>query len=163
VNGNFSGDAAGTIRARLKGVMRLASSILLAAATCSAAQAQTVVGGFYRQVDKAPVMYQYSASNYCHVQNEGQMAAFGGFAKVKVVSVLAMRGQQTGDCSWPDGFYRRSNEPAVYRLFDGSICLVVNEQQMAAFGGFKLVKIVKPTSDLARGRGNFARCNARAG
>lgn len=60
-------------------------------------------------------MYQYTANLYCHVQNEAQMAAYGGFSKVQVVR-LKMTGRQTGDCGWPNGFYRRSSEPAVYRL-----------------------------------------------
>lgn len=163
MNDTISGETAGLFRSRVKRVTRLASSILLAAASCSSVQAQTVVGGFYRQADQTPVMYQYSAKNYCHVQNEGQMAAYGGFDMVEVVSVLAMRGRQTGSCAWPDGFYRRSNEPAVYRLFDGSICHVINGEQMAAFGGFDIVTVVKPASDLARGRGEVTECNARAG
>lgn len=35
--------------------------------------------GFYRFEGNPAVFYQYSAANYCHVQNEVQMAAFGGF------------------------------------------------------------------------------------
>jgi hypothetical protein len=34
----------------------------------------------------------------------------------------------------------------------------VNEQQMAAFGGFGLVKVVQPTSELGRGRNQVAPC-----
>jgi len=156
-------DGTGLWRALSKMVVKASGAILLAVAACFAVQAQTAIGGFYRQADQAPVMYQYTATAFCHVQNESQMAAYGGFSKVKVVPLLAMLGRQTGDCGWPDGFYRRSNEPAVYRLFDGAVCHVVNERQMAAFGGFKLVKVVMPTSDLARGRGGIAPCNVRAG
>lgn len=156
-------DGTGLRRALLKVAVNTSGAILLAAAACSAVQAQTVIGGFYRQADQAAVMYQYAPTAFCHVQNEGQMAAYGGFSKVKVVPLLAMLGRQTGECGWPDGFYRRSNEPAVYRLFDGAICHVVNERQMAAFGGFKLVKVVRPASDLARGRGGVTECNVRAG
>ncbi|WP_157096330.1 hypothetical protein [Methylosinus sp. R-45379] len=95
-----------------------------------------------------------------------QMNAYGGFAQVKKVPVLAMVGRQTGDCGWPNGFYRRSNEPAVYRLsgqgvapnIGADICHVVNEQQMAAFGGFRKVVVVEPISDLGRGRRAVTEC-----
>lgn len=135
------------------------------------AQAQTAIGGFYRQSGQPAVLFQYTRDFYCQVQNEGQMAAYGGFSKVTEVPRLAMAGRQTGACSWPNGFYRRSNETAVYRLYGvgvvsgvgADICHVVNEQQMAAFGGFRQVRVVAPTSDLARGRGAVSPCNTRAG
>lgn len=122
----------------------------------------TAAGGFYRQADRTEVMYQYTSSLFCHVQNEAQMAAYGGFSKVQVVPRLQMAGQQTGGCGWPNRFYRRSNEPKVYRLsgpgFGSDICHVVNEQQMAAFGGFGKVTVVPPSSDLGRGRGAVTEC-----
>jgi hypothetical protein len=122
---------------------------------------------FFRQRDQPAVMFQFQADMYCHVQNEDQMAAYGGFGQVRVVPRLQMAGQQTGDCDWPNGFYRRSNAPEVYRLFGGtpglanvggSICHVVNEQQMAAYGGFSQVRVVNPASDLGHGRGEVAPC-----
>ncbi|WPB84931.1 hypothetical protein [Sediminicoccus rosea] len=116
-------------------------------------------------------MFQYTRDRYCHVQSESQMAAYGGFSKVTVVPRLAMMGQQTGTCAWPNGFYRRRNETAVYRLYGvgvvagvgTDICHVVNEQQMGSFGGFQQVRVVQPTADFGRGRGPVSPCNTRAG
>lgn len=145
----------------------LSPALALAALTAGSLSAQaqtTVVGNFYRQADRPAVMYQYRNDLFCHVQNETQMAAYGGFPQVIVVPRMAMRGRQTGTCAWPNGFYRRNNEAAVYRLYEGgAICHVVDGRQMAAFGGFKLVKVVQPNSDLARGRGPVSPCNTRAG
>lgn len=131
----------------------------------SSADAQTAVGGFYRQSNQPAVMYQYTRDRYCQVQNEAQMAVYGGFSKVTTVPRLAMTGQQTGSCGWPDGFLRRSNENAVYRLYGrgADACQVANEAQMAAFGGFQQVRVVPPSSDLARGRSRGPLCNPRAG
>ena len=130
------------------------------------AQAQASAGSFYRQNNAAAVMYQYSGNNFCHVQNEAQMAAYGGFSRVQVVPRLMMAGMQSGTCGWPNGFYRRSDRPEVYRLsgsggipnVGADICHVVNEQQMAAFGGFRLVKVVPPNSDIGRGRRPVTPC-----
>ena len=141
-----------------------AAAFLAVAGT--SASAQTVTGGFYRQSDKPEVMYQFSSGAYCHVQNETQMAAFGGFGVVKVVPKMVMAGKYTGDCGWPNGFYRQSNAPHVFRLYGTTsipnigtdICHVVNEQQMRAFGGFRLVKVIQPTSDLGLGRRAITEC-----
>ncbi|RVT96091.1 hypothetical protein EOD42_13285 [Rhodovarius crocodyli] len=152
---------------------RLASLLLflMLIAPLFGAAAQTQPGNFYRQSDRPAVMYQYTRDYYCQVQNEAQMAAFGGFSKVRQVPRLAMSGQQTGSCGWPNGFFRRSNETVVYRMsgvgvapeFGPDICSVANEAQMAAFGGFGRVRVVPPTSDLARGRRMSGVCNPRAG
>jgi len=145
-----------------------AAAVLISTAAGAGAQAQTAPGGFYRQANQAAVMYQYGPAIFCQVQNEAQMAAYGGFPKVIVVAQLKMAGKQTGSCGWPHGFYRKSNGPAVYRLYGApgsisEICHVINEQQMAAFGGFGQVKIVPPQSDLGRGRAAVTECNSRAG
>jgi hypothetical protein len=134
--------------------------------TAGTALAQGGVGGFFRQADQPAVMFQYTLQTYCHVQNEAQMAAYGGFSRVQVVPRLMMMGRQTGTCGWPNGFYRRSDRPEVYRLsgrgvvpnVGPDICHVVNEQQMAAYGGFRLVKVVPPTSDIGRGRRPVTPC-----
>ncbi len=125
------------------------------------------VVGFFRQSDQPSVYFWYAPNLYCHVQNEDQMAAYGGFSQVRVVPRLAT-GQQTGDCGWTNGFFRRSNEPSVFRLSGSvpsrfnlgeNICHVVNEAQMAAYGGFAQVRVVNPTSDLGRGRGAVTECS----
>lgn len=117
------------------------------------------VGGFYRQRDRPEVMFQFAPLNHCHVENPNQMTAYGGFSRVRDVPRLALRGTSTGECGWPNGFFRRSNEQAVYRLYgDGDFrlgrlaCLVIDPRQMALFGGFRLVATVEPNADLFRGR-----------
>ncbi len=144
-----------------------AVALCAAVSQVTPSEAQAPQLGFFRQSDRPEVMFLYQPALYCHVQNEDQMAAYGGFGQVRVVPRLALPGQQTGDCGWPDGFYRRSNAPEVYRLSGGAaarfrigdaICHVVNEQQMAAFGGFAQVRVINPASDIGRGRGAIAPC-----
>jgi len=117
--------------------------------------------GFYRQQDRPEVYLVYHPGFYCHVQNEDQMNAFGGFGRVQVVSSLSLSGTNTGDCGWSNGFFRRSNQPEVYRMYGSGIpkfnigdsfCHVQNEAQMNAYGGFGQVRVVSPNSDLGRGR-----------
>ena len=123
-------------------------------------------GQFYKQVGQPAVMFQYTDTLWCHVQTPQQMNAYGGFKLQIKVPLLRMVGRQTGDCGWPNGFYRRSNEPAVYRLsgrgvvpnVGPGICRVANERQMAAFGGFRKVMVVEPESELGRGRGPVTVC-----
>jgi hypothetical protein len=117
------------------------------------------IGAFYHQLDRPEVMFQFDALLHCHVQNPSQMAAFGGFSRVRNVPRLALRGTSAGECSWPNGFFRRTNEPAVYRLHGpGALrlgrfaCLVTDPRQMALFGGFRLVAVVEQNSDLFHGR-----------
>jgi len=112
-------------------------------------------GGFLRQGNRQEVLFQYTPSGYCHVQNPAQMNAYGGFGQVRVVPVADPSGRFTGPCPWPNGFYRRSNEQAVYRLFGrgpdgigGRACHVVDPAQMARFGGFGRVTVVEPRSEL---------------
>jgi hypothetical protein len=123
--------------------------------------------GFYRQQNRPEVYLKYRSAFYCHVQNEEQMGAFGGFDKVQVSSSLNLAGKNTGDCGWPNGFFRRSNQPQVYRMYGGGIpefnigdsfCHVANEAQMNAFGGFGQVRVVPPSSDLGRGRAFSGDC-----
>jgi hypothetical protein len=124
--------------------------------------------GFYRQQDRPEVYLVYRSGFYCHVQNDAQMIAFGGFGKVKVVNSLNINGTNTGDCGWPNGFFRRSNQPEVYRMYGGGIpefnigdsfCHVVNEAQMNAYGGFGQVRVVSPGSELGRGRTFTGECS----
>jgi len=120
--------------------------------------------GFYRQVDRPEVYLIFNTGFYCRVQNEDQMKAYGGFRKVLVRNSLNLSGRFTGDCGWPNGFFRRSNQRAVYRMY-GSLgsnsfnigdryCRVRNEAQMERYGGFGVVSVVSPSSSLGRGR-NF--------
>ena len=120
--------------------------------------------GFYRQSNRLEVYLVYRSGFYCHVQNEDQMQAYGGFEKVNVVDNLNLTGTETGECGWPNGFYRRSNQPEVYRMFGNenqafnigsAFCHVVDDAQMSRFGGSQQVQVVSPSSDLGRGR-NFA-------
>jgi len=47
------------------------------------------------------------------------------------------------------GFYRRQNDPTVFKIGAGRTgCVVANEEQMALYGGFGKVRIVDPSTDL---------------
>lgn len=123
-------------------------------------------GRFYQKSGQPAVMFQYTDALWCHVQTPRQMNAYGGFKLVIKVPILKMVGRQTGDCGWPNGFYRRNNEPAVYRLSGASvvpnvgldICHVINPKQMALFGGFGKVVVVEPVADIGRGRRTMTEC-----
>ena len=58
--------------------------------TSRSGRAACVPAKFYRQADKPEVYYQYTSDLYCHVQNESQMAAWGGFNKVQVVKKMGV-------------------------------------------------------------------------
>jgi hypothetical protein len=123
-------------------------------------------GAFYRQYDLPAVAFQFADTLHCIVQNPSQMNAYGGFDRVRIVHRLAMRGDSIGTCGWPNGFYRRSSEPHVYRLFGPGYsglgrraCHVINPAQMALFGGFGRVVTVEPSSDLFRGREQPTECS----
>jgi uncharacterized protein YvpB len=125
----------------------------------SLASASTL--GFYKQQDRPEVYLVYRPGFYCRVQNEDQMNGFGGFGRVQVVNRLSLSGTNTGDCGWSNGFFKRSNQPEVYRMYGSGIpefnigdsfCHVQNETQMTAYGGFGQVRVVAPNSDLGRGR-----------
>jgi hypothetical protein len=125
----------------------------------------TVMGGFYRQQSRPEVVFQFGETLHCVVQNPSQMSAYGGFNRVRVVPRLAMRGNSTGACGWPNGFYHRATDPAVYRLYGSGplrlgrgSCHVVNPPQMERFGGFRLVVEVEQSSDLFRGREQPTEC-----
>lgn len=124
--------------------------------------------GFYRQQDRPEVYLVYRSGFYCHVENRNQMEAFGGFDKIQVVSSLNLNGTNTGDCGWPNGFFRRSNQAEVYRMYGDGIpefnigdryCHVANEAQMIAFGGFGQVRVVSSSSDTGRGRNSTGTCS----
>ena len=127
--------------------------------------------GFYREGNQAAVYLVFrSNGRYCHVQNSDQMNAFGGFGQVRSISSIGSNsssGGFSGDCGFPNGFYRLGNQAAVYRLYGSGIpefnvgnsyCHVANGQQMNAFGGFGQVRSVATTSDLGRGRENTGDC-----
>jgi hypothetical protein len=50
------------------------------------------------------------------------------------------------------GFYRHQNERAVYNVAKSKYCIVSGIQQMEAFGGFKIVRVVDQSVDLAIGK-----------
>lgn len=124
------------------------------------------VGSFYRQGNRPEVMYQFTSSHYCHVENEWQMTAYGGFNQVNIVPELNMSGLSTGTCGWPNGFYRRENQFEAYHLsgysglpnLGADICNVINEQQMALFGGSSIIMVVPSSSNLNHGRYPFTEC-----
>lgn len=116
--------------------------------------------GFYRERSDGTVYYQYERRRYCGVQSEQQLKALGGsFDRVQVVDRLRLSGSNTGGCSWPNGFYRRENGPAVF-LLDGygsgrggsRVCEIATPQQLRSLGGNNRVKVVPRNSDLEAGR-----------
>lgn len=132
---------------------------LFAAALPLVAEAQTSVGQFYRQSDRPEVMFQYDNDYHCHVQNPSQMEAWGGFGLVNTLPRVQMRGEFTGPCPFPDGFYRLSNDARVYRLYGGGMfnvgefsCYVTDPAQMARYGGFGQVRVIEPSSDISIAR-----------
>ena len=114
-------------------VFGIASSLFL-----TAGQAYAAPIGFYRFSGNPAVFYQYSDSHYCHVQNEVQMGAFGGFNRVRVQNYNNLSGSQTGSCGWPNGLYRGSQFREVYYLYGSSqipslgdkYCHVTNENEL---------------------------------
>ena len=125
-----------------------------------------VRGSFYKQQNQAAVMYQFDDAYQCHVQNPSQMIAFGGWSRVQTVQRLEMRGEFTGACGWPNGFYRRADQAAVYRLYGPGpaklgrySCHVVDPRQMELFGGFGQVVTAEESSDLFRGREQPTECS----
>jgi hypothetical protein len=123
-------------------------------------------GSFYQQQGRPEVMFQFADSYHCLVQNPSQMSAYGGWSRVQKVRSLAMRGESTGACGWPDGFFRRVDQPAVYRLYGlGPMklgrysCHVVDPPQMERFGGFGQLVTVEASSDLFRGRERPTECS----
>jgi hypothetical protein len=116
--------------------------------------------GFYRERNDRTVYFQYERRRFCGVQNEEQLKALGGsFNRVQVVDRLRLSGNNTGGCSWPNGFYRRQNEQAVYML-DGygsgrggaRVCGIATPQQLRSLGGNNRVKVVPANSNLEAGR-----------
>ncbi len=134
------------------------SAACVAAVLPAVASAQSV-GRFYRQSDLPTVWFQYDEAYHCAVQNPGQMEAFGGFPQVVTQPSLRMRGENTGLCPFPDGYYRRSHEERVYRLHGGGrfnvgdqACYVTDPAQMNRLGGFAQIRAVEPSSDLSIAR-----------
>ncbi len=172
----------------LKKIVRLSSIFFtvtsLSYLNASIANSQTATG-FYRQQNRPEVylIFDYlhnpldglvgnsSKGFYCHVQNEDQMNVFGGFGLVRTINSLNLPGRFTGDCGWPNGFFRLSNRPAVYKMYGelgrnsfnlgDRYCRVRNEAQMARYGGFGVVRVVSPSSNLGRGRNFIGACPNR--
>jgi pyruvate/2-oxoglutarate/acetoin dehydrogenase E1 component len=53
-------------------------------------------------------------------------------------------------------FYRHADDQTVYRVSKTRYCVVVNEEQMNAFGGFAQVQVVPASVDFKRGRTSAA-------
>jgi hypothetical protein len=126
--------------------------------------------GFVRVKGVSHVFLIYLNNRKCHVQNDEQLNAFGGSDKVLIVrndSLFRTNMEDSGDCGWPNGFYKRRNESEVFRLYGDALprfkvgtelCHVVNEDQMNKFGGFGQVTEVAPGTDLLRGRSHQGSC-----
>jgi hypothetical protein len=122
-------------------------------------------GTFHQARGRPDVMFQNADSGHCRVENPSQMDAFGGPGRVRTVAMLAMRGAFTGRCAWPNGFFRRVSEGAVYRLHGPGpfgmgrlACHVTEPRQMELFGGFGRVAIVEAKSHLFLNRAPPGEC-----
>jgi hypothetical protein len=49
-------------------------------------------------------------------------------------------------------YFRHQNDPSVFRVDGNTYCLVVDEKQMEAFGGFGKVRVVAPSVNFMRGK-----------
>lgn len=72
---------------------------------------------------------------------------------------LAEEGESFKLADWPAGFYRRTSETTV-RYLDGQkrMCTVMNRDQLAAFGGDGIVRVVGPRSGFMNGRTDTGIC-----
>jgi len=57
--------------------------------------------------------------------------------------------QATADSA---SYFRHTNDRAVFRVDTKTYCLVVDERQMAEFGGFSKVKVVPQSMNFLRGK-----------
>ncbi|NRA67769.1 MAG: hypothetical protein HRU19_25025 [Pseudobacteriovorax sp.] len=122
--------------------------------------------GFYRKTGTPEVFLNFDGSNFCFVDSPAKMEAFGGFDQVKVVDHVKFTGRDLGVCGWPNGLYRRSNEPEVFYLHGtvthfntaSSLCWVTTEDKLNNLGGRAAVNIVPPGADLATGRNHKGAC-----
>ena len=122
------------------------------------------VGTFYRERGRPAVVFQFAEAHHCIVQNEYQMIAYAAGTKFSRSPGWPSR-RKHGRLRWPNGFYRRTTDSAVYRLHGrGALnigrfaCHVVNPRQMELFGGFAQLRVVEQSSDLFRGREQPGEC-----
>lgn len=67
--------------------------------------------------------------------------------------------QQRPQQSWPAGFYRRISSSTIrWIASDGRMCTVMNRDQLTAFGGDGIVRVVGDRSTFDRGRVNTGIC-----
>lgn len=153
------------------GLVRRVSFLSAALLLAASAHAESV-GNFYQKSDDSAVFLQSSHNTYCHVATPQQLDLFGGAGQIIRQRWIHMVGNFTGECGWPNGFYRRSNQPHIYRLagergevpvLGDRICHVANPRQMERFGGFGQVIVVPPDANLetGRGRGSIRECQGR--
>lgn len=120
--------------------------------------------GQFRRAANDPKVYMtfHNGASICLVQNPDHLRALGADNKVIVApsgTNLLSGKNYTGTCGWPNGMFRRSNQPEVYRMYDDSkFCHVGNEAQLATFGGWSFVMVVSPDSDIGRGRTATGSC-----
>jgi hypothetical protein len=124
-----------------------------------------LLGGFFRHRSEKAVSFVFKNDWKCTVQNEEQMAAFGGFNRVLVIDNAGhLNIADSGACGWPNGLYRRRDEREVFRLYGDELparvgtklCHVVDEEQLAKYGGG--VMEVAARTDLLRGRSHLGSC-----
>lgn len=111
--------------------------------------------GFYRETGSEDVyFYNDEYRYYCFIQNHSQLENYSAVDQVRVVgdveSILNL-GKCLYECPWHDGFYKSSDNDAIYRLYPGNICLVSTPQMLAAYGAIGSVV----TTGIIQGRGGI--------
>lgn len=122
------------------------------------------LNGQFRRAGDRPEIYMsfHDGRSVCRVESQGHLRALGGETKVIVMpagtNILSGK-NYTGGCGWPNGMYRRSNEPEVFRMYDSQFyCHVPTEAALASLGGWSFVTTVDPGSDIGRGRVHKGQC-----
>ena len=117
--------------------------------------------GFYRGKGTAAVRYMRPDTGWsCHVQNETQMEAYGGFTRVQDVALMSTASSQSplfgradiGECAWPNGLFRyASGNLASYTIrgLYGVQCVVRDDAQLERLKrSYGAVRLIPETSDL---------------
>lgn len=118
--------------------------------------------GYYRASSDAEVyFYNDEYRWYCHVQNATQLESFFAVDQVRVVGdvygILNL-GESLNECPWWDGFYKASDNDAIYRLYPGNVCLISSPEMLAAYGATDHVVTAEPGSDFTAHRTNIGQC-----
>ena len=153
----------------LRIISSFTAAVVLAIAAMTPLSAQPRRGDdpvvFFRQQNLPQIVFQYSDTAYCHLQSEEQLQRHGAIGPFRRLPVRTPRGQFTGICPWPNGIYRRGDDPIVYWLrgrfevvADATACRVADATRLDRMGGERLVRVVAADADLLHGRQDIGIC-----